>query len=190
MVEHLLVILSRHNEALFLNQIVTCDDKQIMHDNRKGKHHFSTSGSISLAAKLDNHQKKVMLYMFSTGVVRYDYPQKGKAITTEIYSPQLETVLAALPQKQSLVNRKEVVLVHNNVKPHTTRTTKEVIKILGFEVVSHPLYFLDITPRIITYLFLAMRTICGNSTSNTSAVTQFLNSRKRFFKKACLVKKI
>lgn len=83
-----LSLLSRHKKDSFLDRILTCDEKWILYDNRKRKHHWSSTGSVSLTAKPNIHQQKVMLCVWwtSAGIIHYEFLESGKTITAEVYS--------------------------------------------------------------------------------------------------------
>ncbi|XP_026827850.1 histone-lysine N-methyltransferase SETMAR-like [Ooceraea biroi] len=183
-------LLSRHKKASFLERILTCDEKWVLYDNRKRKHHWSSPGSVSLTAKPTIHQQKVMLCVWwtSAGIIHYEFLDSGTTITAEVYSSQLQRVSDALRQKQpALVNRKGVLLLQDNARPHTAKTTKEVINTLGWELLPHPPYSPDISPSDY-HLFLAMDNHLRdqqfrNRQDVTQAIDRFYDSKdKKFFK--------
>ena len=56
-------------------------------------------------------------------------------ITAEIYADQLSRVQAALIEKQpATVNRKGIILLHDNARPHIAKLTLKKISELGWEV--------------------------------------------------------
>ncbi|GFX01494.1 histone-lysine N-methyltransferase SETMAR [Trichonephila clavipes] len=55
-------------------------------------------------------------------VVHYELLLTGQTVTADLYSQQMKHVQQALHQKEpSLVNRKGVLLLHDNAKPHVAR---------------------------------------------------------------------
>ena len=64
-----------------------------------------------------------------------------ETVNSELYCAQLEMLnekfLKILP---ALVNRRSVLFLHDNAKPHTSKMTHEKIKELQWEVLWHPPY--------------------------------------------------
>ncbi|KAF2351016.1 Myc-type basic helix-loop-helix (bHLH) domain [Trinorchestia longiramus] len=66
---------------------------------------------------------------------------------SEVYCQQLTRLKAVLQEKlPSLINRKGVILHHDNARPHTSRATKNLIEEFGWEVMHHPPYSPDLAP--------------------------------------------
>ena len=68
-------------------------------------------------------------------------------MNSELYCAQLEIFnknLLKIPP--ALVNRRGVLLLHNNAKPHTSKLTQEKIKELQWGVLTHPPYSPDLAP--------------------------------------------
>jgi len=90
-----------------------------------------------------------MLTIFwdSKGPILEDYLEKGHTINSARYSDLLANNLkpAVHTKRQGLLSKK-VLLLHDNVRPHTTSQTVETINHLGFEVLEHPAYSPDLTP--------------------------------------------
>ena len=70
-----------------------------------------------------------------------------QAITVDLYSQQLERVQQALRLKELvLVNRKGVLFLHDNARPHVARVVRDTIQQLGWETLYHPPYSPDLAP--------------------------------------------
>lgn len=105
-----------------------------MYDNRKRKNHLWTIRSVSLAAKSDTHQTKVMVYVLciTANIVHYEYLESGNTILNTI----------AKSPEAALVNRRRVL----SARLDTAKTTRKVIKTLDWKVLPYPLYFPKISP--------------------------------------------
>ena len=64
-----------------------------------------------------------------------------------MYCQQLTQLKTVLQEKRPLlVNRKSVILHHDNARPHTSRATKNLIDEFGWEILIHPSYSPDLAP--------------------------------------------
>jgi len=80
----------------------------------------------------------------------------GNKINAELYCQQIKRLNEKLKTKRpSLVNRKGVILLHDNARPHSAKMTREKITDLNYEVLKHPLYSPDLAPSDY-YLFKSM----------------------------------
>ncbi|GJQ74998.1 hypothetical protein Trydic_g9619 [Trypoxylus dichotomus] len=81
---------------------------------QKGLHQWlSSTNSIPHISKVFLHPNKILLCVWrtATGIVHYEFLERGKTITANLYCEQLQRVQAALIRKQpSLVNRKSSIL--------------------------------------------------------------------------------
>ena len=94
------------------------------------------------------------------GVVHYELLEPGKTITADMYCQQLDRLKQALKQKHpALVNRKGVILHHDNARPHTARLTQNKLHSLGWEVLPHPPYSPDLAPS--DFHLLRISNTCG-----------------------------
>ena len=78
--------------------------------------------------------------------------------------------------RPSLVNRKGVILHHDNAKPHTAKITQQKINEFGWEVLPHPPYSPDIAPSDY-HLFLSLSNhLSGKQFQNEEQVKQDITS--------------
>lgn len=185
-------LLSRHNNAPFLDRMLTCDEKWVLYSNpKRSRHWLSSTDPIPQTSKPRLHQQKVLLSVWWTtaGIVHYELLPSGQTITGEVYSAQLQRVHAALKKKQpALVNRKGVVFLQDNARPHTARVTLEKLKSLEWEILPHPPYSPDISPSDY-HLFLSLDNHLRNRHfRNRDAIEKELDSffsskNKEFYKK-------
>ena len=79
------------------------------------------------------------------GLIHYELLNDTQSVTVEKYLPKLEDLKHALSIKRpSLLNKKGVILVHDNAKPHIAKLTQENIMGLGYALLPCPPYSLDL----------------------------------------------
>lgn len=145
-----LSLLTRHRNASIFDRILTSDEKWVQYDTPKRfKHWLSPRDPVPHAARPSLHPRKIMLCIWWTSrqVVHYELLSVGQTITAGLYSQQLERVHQALMHKEpALVNRKGVLLLHDNARPHVAREARDTIQRLGWETLPHPPYSPDLAP--------------------------------------------
>lgn len=141
---------SRELQAPFLDRIITGDEKWILYNNVKRKRQWLSRGSKPIPQPRSGlHPKKILLCVWwdLKGIVYYELMGDNQTITSEVYCQQLTRLKAVLQEKRpSLINRKGVILHHDNARPHTARATKNLIEEFGWEVMHHPPYSPDLAP--------------------------------------------
>lgn len=72
----------------------------------------------------------------------------GQTVTGNRYSKQLRQLNRELIKKrpQIAVNRRKVILLHDNARPHIAKESKEALLDLGWEVLPQPAYSSNIAP--------------------------------------------
>ena len=175
-------LLSRLEQEPFLDRILTCDEKWVIYENpRRSGAWLPKGANPATVPKADMHPKKLLLTVWWTarGIVHVDYLLPGQSITALVYSEHIDAVQQKLLQSSAaLVNRKGVLLLHDNARPHTARQTREKLKQVGWEVLPHPPYSPDISPSDY-HLFLAMSNFTrGKSYDNETALKDDI---QRFF---------
>lgn len=143
-------LLSRHNHEPFLDRIVTGDEKYVLYVNVHRKHQWVDKGKqAEPTPKGELHQLKVLLCVWwhISGIIHFEILPRGVMVNATIYSQQLHQVNESLKVKlPALVNRKGVILQHDNARPHVAKAVHNTIQELGWEVLQHPPYSPDIAP--------------------------------------------
>ena len=81
------------------------------------------------------------------GIIYFEFLDSNETINADVYSQQLINLNEALIKKRSaLINRKKVLLLIDNSKPHKNKTVDETIQDLGWEILPHPPYSPDLAP--------------------------------------------
>jgi hypothetical protein len=85
---------------------------------------------------------KLVLTLFwdMSGPILKHYQQKGETVNSVTYSTVLEEKLKpAIRSSCHILLSKGILLLHNNMQPHTAAATVTTVQKLKFETVSHPL---------------------------------------------------
>ena len=143
-------LLSRHRTASIFNRLLTSDEKWVLYDTpKRSKHWLSSQDTVPHTARPPLHPRKIMLCIWWTSrqVVHYELLPPGQTVTALLYSQQLERVQQALRQKEpALVNRKGVLFLQDNARPHVARVARDTIQRLRWETLCHPPYSPDLAP--------------------------------------------
>jgi [histone H3]-lysine36 N-dimethyltransferase SETMAR len=137
---------------VFLRHIITADEtwlhqfepetkKQSMqwrHVTSPPPRKFSVAQSV----------KKVMGTVFwdASGVLLIDYLPIGQTVTANRYITTLKKLKRAIRRKRPGLRDEEVLLLHDNARPHSALRTQEAIRKLGWSVLPHPPYSPDLAP--------------------------------------------
>ena len=152
-------LLTRQHAEDFLDRVITGDEKWILYeDNKRKRQWVDADESGKPTPKNDLHPKKVLLSIWwdKGGVVYWELLPTNQTIISEVYSAQLNRLNEELQKKRpALVNRKGVILQHDNARPHVAKTTLEKLKELKWEALIHPPYSPDLAPTDF-HLFLSL----------------------------------
>ncbi|GFY29907.1 histone-lysine N-methyltransferase SETMAR [Trichonephila clavipes] len=89
---------------------------------------------LQRTAKPDLHPKKALLCIWwgIRGVVHFEVLKRGETVNAELYCEQLDRRNQSLIEKYpAIINRKDVILQHDNARPHCARKTLEKTNGLG-----------------------------------------------------------
>lgn len=165
-------LLCRQNCNPFLHRVITGDEKWVLYNNFCRKRHWGKAGESPLvSSKPSTHPEKVLLCCWwdFKGVVYYELLPPNTTVTSELYCSQLDRLDAALHEKRSQYNG-DVILLHDNAKPHTAFNTQKKLRQLGWEVLNHPPYSPDLAPSDY-YLFRSLSNyLRGKKFSNIDEV--------------------
>lgn len=154
-------LLARQRRKSFLWRIVTGDEKWIFFDNPKRPHSWVDPGQPATSTPKRNihgHKTLLCIWWDQEGVVYYELLQPNETITGERYKQQLNDLNAALMAKRPAIasNRRKVILLHDNAKPHVAKCVRDTLLELEWEVLPHPAYSPDLAPSDY-YLFRSMQ---------------------------------
>ena len=183
--------LSRQKREPIFDRIMTCDEKWIMYTNFKRKHHWLSPGDhLPQTSKGPLFQKKLLLCVWWTcqGIIHYEFLKTGETINANKYCEQLVRVQENLLKKQpALVNRRQVLFLQDNARPHVAKITLAKITELNWEIMPHPPYSPDLSPTDF-HLFLSLDNHMKNRAFNIEEdlkmeIQNFFQSKtKDFFK--------
>lgn len=143
-------LLVRLKNEPFIDRIITCDEKWLLYDNRKrGYVWVDKHAPPSTFPKPNLHPKKILLSVWwcCKGLIHYSFLQPGQTITADSYCRDLELMHQKLQTFwPALAKRRAPILLQDNARPHTSRTTREKLTQLDIEVLPHPPYSPDLSP--------------------------------------------
>ncbi|XP_035734903.1 histone-lysine N-methyltransferase SETMAR-like [Vespa mandarinia] len=128
------VLLQRHHTEPFFDRLITGDEKWVLYGNPKRKRQWLSLNESPRSTSI-------------RGIVHFEVLKPGQTVNADLYCEQLDRVNQSLSEKYpAIVNRKGVILQHENARPYCARRTLEKINELGWEVLPHPSYSPDIAP--------------------------------------------
>lgn len=188
-------LLTRHRSALqqhqsFLSRIITGDEKWCLYINfMHRKQWLNPDQQPKPREKPDIHPRKTMVSVWwdQKGVIHFELLERNQTITSEIYCQQLRRLEAAICDKRP-ENSHQVILQHDNARPHSAKLTKSVIEKLGWEILPHPAYSPDLAPtdfHLFRSLSNAMREISFENDEHLQKwLEEFFSSKtSEFFKR-------
>ncbi|CAM4761217.1 unnamed protein product [Rotaria magnacalcarata] len=125
-------LLSKPNRHRFLQQIVTGDEKWVLYVN---------------------HTRKRQWWDFE-GIIYWELLRPNTTIDSKLYCQQLQNLKLVIQANRS--ERRKVRLLHDNVKPQTSKFTRQKLEELWWEVLPHPPYSPDLAPSDY-HLFRSLR---------------------------------
>uniref|UniRef100_A0A0K0G1C6 Histone-lysine N-methyltransferase SETMAR (inferred by orthology to a human protein) n=1 Tax=Strongyloides venezuelensis TaxID=75913 RepID=A0A0K0G1C6_STRVS len=153
----------------------------ILYDNRKRSGQWL---DMDEAPKPKLSPKKIMVTVWCSDIeiIYYDFMKPGETIELKSYCQQIKKMQQKLSQKvPALVNRKELILLHDNSKPHVSKKTVFKLRELGYETLPHPSYSPDF-PLTDFYFFKRLNNfltdkIFRNDEQAKTAFKAFIESR-------------
>lgn len=120
MTVHLQISVCSEKNKPFSDWMITSDEKSIMYENIVRKWVYCKPRQLSSStSKLNLSLNKRMLHMYIVG--HYEHLKSKNGSNSEMYCQQMDDLNDALKRKRrALVNRKQLVLHHDNTRPYTT----------------------------------------------------------------------
>ena len=111
------------------------------------------------------------------GLVHFEVLEHGQTINADLYCEQLDRVNQSLIENYpAIVNRKGVILQHDNARPHCAKRTMEKINELGWEVLPHPPYSPDIAPSDFHLFRSLQHFLCGKKFESLDGIQYAISS--------------
>jgi len=133
--------------------IVTGDESWVYHYEPESKRQSMQWKHLSSPAnkkfKTQASSGKVMLTIFwdVNDPILMHFQEKGQTVTSARYSDILVNELKpAIRSKRWVLLSKRVLLLYDNIRPHTAAHTMDTLRDLKFEVLKHPPYSPDLAP--------------------------------------------
>ena len=173
----------------FLKDIITCDEKWIAYSNpHRGKHWIHAGSPPLKIAKSDLHPRKVLLCLWWSikGIIHHEFLKSGQTVNSDIYCSQIEEVHKKLKDiDPAMINRRRVIILQDNAKPHTSKKTIQKFSDIGYEILSHPPYSPDISPTDY-HVFLSMSNFLRGKNFDTledlqNCIVDFLSRSQSIF---------
>ena len=92
--------------------------------------------------------KKVMATVFwdTSGVLLVDLLPQKQTVKALRYCATLKKLKRAVWRKRPQLCNDQIIIQQDNARPHSALSTQETIKKLGWTVLTHPPYSLDLAP--------------------------------------------
>ncbi|KAG9427785.1 mariner transposase [Apis mellifera carnica] len=140
----------------FLNRMITGDEKWITYNNIVRKRAYCEPGKPSPSTSKPNLtlNKRMLCIWDIRGPIHYELLKPNEKLNSEKYCQQLDNLKTAVQKKRpAMFNRKDIILHHDNARPHAALGTCQKIAEIGWEILSHPPYSPDIVTLIITCFY-------------------------------------
>ena len=164
----------------FRDRIVTCDEKWILYDNRRRSGQLlDCDEPAKHFPKPKFHQQKIMVTFWwcAIDVIHYSF----------LDANQSRGLLQSTRRKvrPALVNRRGLILLHDNAQPHVARKTLQKLTDLGYKILPHPPYSKDLSPTEY-HFFKHLATFLSNKNFSSnieveSFLKDFLASKPKDF---------
>ncbi len=116
----------------------------VLYVNHTRKRQWLGAGQIGVPTpKNDLHPKKIMLSVWwgVGGMIHWELLRTGCTITADLYCQQFDRVATKFQGKQD-----RIYFLHDNIRPHIAKSTREKLVKLGWITVTHPPYSPDLAP--------------------------------------------
>ena len=153
-------LLARNKIEPILNRMITGDEKWITYENIIRKRAYCKPGKPSPSISKPNltlNKRMLCIWWDIRGPINYELLKPRKKLNSEKYCQQLDDLKTPFQEKMPEVfNRKDIILHHDNARPHAALRTCQKIAELDWEILSHPPYSPDLAPSN-CHLFLFLQ---------------------------------
>jgi hypothetical protein len=128
----------------FLRHIVNCDETWVHHytpeSKKASKEWRRKEESCPVKAKTRLSAGKVLATVFLDyrGVLEINFLHDQRSVNAAYYCQLLESTKAMYRTKRRDMAIRDVILLHDNARPHTANLTKEKLEKMHWETLDHP----------------------------------------------------
>lgn len=145
------MLLKRYERKSYLHRIVTGDEKWIYFENPKRKKGYYSPGQPAVStARPNRFGQKAMLCVWwdQEGIIYYELLKVGETVNADRYKQQLidlnRVMLRKRPQYQK--RQHKVIFLHDNAPSHTSKSVKDLLSAMSWDVLQHAAYSPDLAP--------------------------------------------
>ncbi len=141
-----LKFLMRYHEEdnAFLDRIVTCDETWVHYINPENKRasmqwkHTDSPIARKFKQVLSANKMLACVFWDSRGILLVDFIPYGFTVNLGVYCNQLKKLRRAIQNKRHGLVTAGVIFLQDNVRPHISRMTTELLQSFEWEVLEHP----------------------------------------------------
>ena len=117
-----------------------------------------------------------MVFWDAEGILLVDILPNGQTINADRYISTLKKLKHALRRKRPALSDDQVLLLHDNARPHTAHRTQAAIQKLGWTVLPHPPYSPDLAPSDFHLFGKLKESLRGNHYASIDDVRNAVNA--------------
>lgn len=146
------VRLYRRSFKDFRSKFITCDETSVKFytpESRTSGSEWRLVGSQPpTRARMQDDRRTLMVTIFwdDEGVLLMDVLERGVTINAEYYSCLLNQLPSIMRLKRKKKKFQDLMLLHDNARPHTAKRTCEKLQKLKLPLIKHPPYSPDLAP--------------------------------------------
>lgn len=173
------------NPGQFLSQVVTGDESWFHYyepESKRQSQQWIKRGEMPpVKAKTTQSAGKRMATVFwdSKGILLLEWLPEGETVNSSYYIKILTKLKEEIKSQRRGKWTRQVYLLHDNARPHTSQQTSAAIADLGFHLLPHPPYSPDLAPSDY-HLFPNMKLpLRGKTYSNISSLASAVNQWRK-----------
>ena len=130
--------------------MITGDKKWITYENVIRKRAYCEPGKSSPSTSKPNlilNKRMFCIWWDIRGPIHYELLKPSEKLNSEKYCQRLDDLKTAIQEKRpEMFNRKNIILHHDNARPHDALGTRQKIAEVGWKILLHPPYSPDLAP--------------------------------------------
>lgn len=167
---------------VFLRRIVTCDETWVHHytpeSKMASKEWRRKDEGCPVKAKTRPSAGKVLATVFfdSRGILLIDFLHDQRTVNAVYYSELLQSTKIAYRSKRRGMPIRDVIILHDNARPHTAVLTRDKLEEMRWETLEHPPYSPDLSPCDY-FLFAPLKeSLGGKRFENNEEVEEYVRN--------------